>query len=326
MSETELPLPSVTVVVEWDNARWSELPRARAMLRATHDQLLALGPALNESRLLILFDKESVQQSFIDETLRAELYDDRVRSRCEVVPTTGLRYYSLKNLGASLAATEVVAFVDSDVVPEPGWLPSLLAPFRDPNVHVVCGNTYMTADNIYAKAFALFWFMHQRTADEALRPVDYFFASNVAFRRHTACAHPYPTHSSFRGSCGLLCETLRAKGVTLWQEPRARVEHPPPNGLWHFVCRALCEGHDTVARLSQAGEIDQQSFKAIYWRFRASLRESVRRIQRDRERVGLRRAAIPLATGIATLYYALVLTGEWLAVHHPAVIRRYFAI
>ena len=37
-----------------------------------------------------------------------------------------------RNAGLSVACTTIVAFVDSDCVPAPGWLPPLLAYFRDP--------------------------------------------------------------------------------------------------------------------------------------------------------------------------------------------------
>jgi hypothetical protein len=319
-------LPSVTVVLEWDNARRSEVDRVRATVRALHDQLLVLGPALDKSHLLVLFNDASVQRALIEEILHTELADERVRSRSSAVAATGLTYYSLKNRGASLADTEIVAFMDSDVVPEPDWLPSILAPFRDSHVQVVCGNTYMTTDSVYARAFALFWFFQFRAADGALKSVDQFFANNVAFRRHILDAYPFPADPGFRGSCTDLCEMLRASGITVWQQPRARVQHPPPTGLWHFVCRAICEGHDSVVRLAEKGEEDQQSLKHIYWRFRSSLGNAFRRIRHYRQRVGMSHAGVPVAISIAALYYALVFAGEWVSVRHPAVIRRYFAI
>ncbi len=319
-------LPSVTVVVEWDNARLSELRRARATLRTLHDQLLALGPILEQSRLLILFDDASVPWRLIEETLQAELADERVRLRSQAVAATGLTYYALKNHGASLADTEIVGFVDSDVVPEPDWLPKLLEPFGDPHVQVVCGNTYMTTDSVYAKAFALFWFFHLRAADGPPRPVKEFFANNVAFRRRVLEAYPYPPQPGFKGSCIDLGKTLRANGITVWQQPGARVQHPPPNGPWHFVCRALCEGHDNAVRQAAQGVASQRSLKSVYWRFRGSLADSVHRIRGNREQVALSRAGVPFAIGIAALYYVLVLAGECVSVRYPGAIRRYFAI
>jgi len=291
-----------------------------------HDQLLGLGPALDQSRVLIVFDDAAVPRGLIEETLQAELADERVRGRFEIVAATGLTYYSLKNHGASLADTDVVAFLDSDVIPEPDWLPSLLRPFRDSGVQAICGNTYMTTDSLYAKAFALFWFFQLRAPDGALEPAHHFFANNVAFRRHVFEAYRFPLQPGFKGSCVDLREALRANGITVWQQPGARVQHPPPNGLWHFVCRAVCEGHDTVVRLAANGHMGQRPLKPLYWRFQASLAESFRRIRRNRRRVGLSGAGVPVAITLAALYFALVLAGEWVSLRHPAVIRRYFAI
>ena len=55
-------------------------------------------------------------------------------------PAGGLRYYALKNLGAQLCEQPVVVFLDSDVVPEPGWLRRLLEPFARRDVEVVGGS------------------------------------------------------------------------------------------------------------------------------------------------------------------------------------------
>ncbi|GEL17038.1 mycofactocin biosynthesis glycosyltransferase MftF [Pseudonocardia asaccharolytica] len=42
-----------------------------------------------------------------------------------------------RNAGLAAAATDIVAFLDSDVVPQPGWLEPLLAAFADPAVGLV---------------------------------------------------------------------------------------------------------------------------------------------------------------------------------------------
>ncbi len=47
----------------------------------------------------------------------------------------------LRNLGARLARSEIVAYTDSDCVPQPDWLTVGTAPFADPDVGVVTGAT-----------------------------------------------------------------------------------------------------------------------------------------------------------------------------------------
>ncbi len=46
-----------------------------------------------------------------------------------------------RNLGVAQAAAPVVAFIDDDAVPEPGWLARLSAPFADPQVLAATGYT-----------------------------------------------------------------------------------------------------------------------------------------------------------------------------------------
>jgi mycofactocin system glycosyltransferase len=50
-----------------------------------------------------------------------------------------------RNSGWRLATTELVAFVDADVTPEPGWLEPLLAHFEDPEVAAVAPRVRSTA-------------------------------------------------------------------------------------------------------------------------------------------------------------------------------------
>jgi glycosyltransferase involved in cell wall biosynthesis len=52
-------------------------------------------------------------------------------------PRPGLS--AARNTGLRIATAEIVAFVDDDVRPEPGWLEPLSAAFGAPDVAVVCG-------------------------------------------------------------------------------------------------------------------------------------------------------------------------------------------
>ena len=46
-----------------------------------------------------------------------------------------------RNIGLSLAAGEIVAFIDDDAIPHPAWLEELTAPYRDPRIGGVGGHT-----------------------------------------------------------------------------------------------------------------------------------------------------------------------------------------
>lgn len=53
-------------------------------------------------------------------------------SALKVLPTTGKRYYELKNYGATHIRSDVLVFLDSDVIPEDGWLEALLEAIKQP--------------------------------------------------------------------------------------------------------------------------------------------------------------------------------------------------
>ena len=103
------------------------------------------------------------------------------------------RYYEQKNYGASLARNEVVVFVDSDVVPEPGWLKALLSPFRSPHVKVVGGASHVDLSRRTGRAFAAFWFFPPRGEDAPLGEAGWFFANNVAFRVTSSWRSRFPS-------------------------------------------------------------------------------------------------------------------------------------
>jgi glycosyltransferase involved in cell wall biosynthesis len=61
--------------------------------------------------------------------------DDRIRYLRQ--PPRGPA--AARNLGVSCALAPIVAFTDSDTLPEPGWLAAILEPFKEPNVVAVEG-------------------------------------------------------------------------------------------------------------------------------------------------------------------------------------------
>lgn len=313
-------LPSFSVVVEWENVRLSEAVLAQQMLAELARQTAELAEQTSPPpEMLLMYSRDAFDPAPVQAMLAAAFGPEHpVQPR--MVPTEGLEYYTQKNAGARAAAREVVVFLDSDVVPEPGWLAGLMQAMRDPEVAVVGGSTHVTPKGIYGKAFSLFWFFPPRDAGaEGLRKREMFFANNVAFRRDLFLSTGFPDTGQLRGQCCVLAQQLRHDGVDIYHNAGSRVAHPPPNGLVHFVRRGLSAGHDYAVELPAGSPV----LRSAYWRLRASLKDSARRIQEGRQSVGLSQPGAAAAIGIAATYHLLTFAGELVTHRAPNLIPKY---
>lgn len=313
-----------SIVIEWENARLSELGLAREMLRQLHEQLVEVDYPRPE--IIILHDKDNVDAQLIEKVV-GEVSGSRAwPADIRIIPTAGLEYYEQKNFGAHQSDADLIIFLDSDVIPERGWLAGLLEAFENPDIQVVAGDTYVSLEGFYNKAFALFWLFALRTEGDGLVRTNNFFANNVAFRRETFEAFGgYPNLPSFRGQCAALSEALREGGVDPLLQKGSRVSHPPPNGLRHFINRALCAGHDQMIN-RQHGKRRFASLLTPFIFYLYALGRSLKRsIKRHRD-VQLGPIGAAGAFGIAACYYTLRFTGALLTLVRPDLFHRHFAI
>jgi len=153
-------------------------------------------------------------------------------------------YYDHKNRGFDASTGDIVAFLDGDTDPSPGWLAALTAPFAD-GAQVVAGKTsYPGALAALGTEldFPLF-------AAETPGCVRAFFANNVAFRREVFAARRYPELPMFHGQCQVLALQLRAAGIAIRFAPDARVTHAWPDDLADWLEVRLLRGADTRSLL-----------------------------------------------------------------------------
>jgi hypothetical protein len=322
-------LPTFAVIIEWDNARISEVGRAREMLRQLRAQIAGLEPApAARPDIIILYDRHEVEDGLVEKVVSDCATPEEWPATVRILPTDGLGYYKQKNFGAAQVRdeVEVIVFLDSDVVPEDGWLASLLNSFADPAVAVVGGNTYITLDNLYSKAFALFWFFPLREEGTGLRQSPRFFANNVAFRREVFASHPFPELPSFRGQCIALADALARDGIKIHLRLDARVSHPAPNGGRHFVARALCEGHDERIIQAERGAGLAASPVGTCGRYGRDLARAAARTLRYGRRARLNPVTAVGALAIAGSYCTLKFAGELIAWVQPDLIRKRTAI
>jgi hypothetical protein len=289
----------LSIIIEWENALLAEASRAVEMLRQLDRQTRETGVS---AEVLILYDREEVDESVIHGCLDAAEVSSGFRTMASVHAVEGLSYYHLKNAGAERSVGELILFVDSDVIPEAGWLGRLLSHFDRDDVQVVGSTPYVDSSNVYEKTFALTWFFPLRSDDGPIAPADTFFANSVIFRREVFMAFPFPEPDGrARGHCVSLSRTLRDNGITIWRDPSARVSHPPPNGVKHFLVRGLYNGHDhyldvacrapgRVGRVAGVGHFVDQTARGL------------RRVLRYRSKVGMPLVGVPIALGITGLY------------------------
>lgn len=310
----ESPLPSISVVVEWENTKTSELARARAMLSTLFGQMHRLSNRFSAAPELILV--HDADHGAADQVL-SQLKDELAtfHGSVNVVEASGLDYYDQKNLGASHARNELILFVDSDIVPEEGWLEALMEAMILEGADVSAGLTHVTKDSFYDKAFASFWFFPVAGEIKGRHVADGFAANNVLFRAKVAKENPFPDNGQVRGRCLSLAENLVASGHKIVLEPEARVSHPPPNGMSHFFRRALCQGYDNRIGRDVGGRL--VTLRQFYW----DMRRSRARISANYRNVGLTATQSLGALAIAFTYYGIAFLGELVTFVSPTLIR-----
>jgi hypothetical protein len=332
-----MPSPAISIIVEWDNIRLAELGRCRAMLREVARQASELrhtgcrdvaaaagsvSPA-DAIELLVLYDSERIHRGAVESVLHAELGPAPAALAPRAIAAPGMAYYALKNFGVAHAAGAVVVFVDSDVIPEPGWLAELLAPLAREEVQFVGGNTYVDATGLYSKAVALTWFFPLRETGTDLRTANRFFANNFAARRALLAAHPFPLdEGAARGSCLALSRKLTASGITIYRNPAAQASHPAPKGLARFVVRALADGRDYWIHAASA----DRGVRSVARHFYYEMRRAVTAVRTHGSAVRLTRAGVPAAAAIGAGYYLLGFAASLATRAHPAFMKRRFQL
>lgn len=161
----------------------------------------------------------------------------------EVDPESG--YYEAKNTGFEATTSDVVAFADTDCLPDRRWLERLLAPFADPSTQVVAGRTTYRDDVLGAAASAIdFMYFTGPLGDHTTRN---FYANNVAFRRDVFARFRYqPAPGIYRGHCQRLGLALAEARIPIRFVPEARTEHRFPDSRRELLKLRLLRGADTV--------------------------------------------------------------------------------
>jgi hypothetical protein len=322
-------MQTLSVIIEWENAKLSELERALRMLERVGRQMSVLARERPLSaELIVLYDSDEIDRTVPETALSSAINASDWPGSIRLVEAPGQRYYEQKNTGADLATGELLIFIDSDVVPDEGWLKGLVEAMDDPSRLFVGGETYHAIDTLHDRLFAAFWSFTPKQPDRGVYAYKNFFANNFIVRREVFLANKFPDAPAYRGQCSVLAKQMRAKGIVIHRQGASTVSHPPPVGDGTFIVRALCQGHDAIYWKNQRRLgmlLNTNPLASLVRLIRQWIQVVVKVFQRAGQ-VGLGPAGAIAALGMGFSYYFWKFVGELVCFFNPGVIRRNFSV
>lgn len=295
--------PAYAVVIEWDNVRERVPTRVQTVLRALAREIdTQPGPA----ELISVFDPALVRETHAQAALAAAGLAGRPGLDIRHLACPQGRYYELKNAGARAARAEQLVFLDSDVVPEPGWLAAHREALGVRGARWAAGHTPIDSSSLYGKAVALGWVFQSPAAQWVAGGAQArFMANNFSCLRSQFLATPFPNAGSVRGACDDVSRRLRAEGIEIMGVRDARATHPPPQGCSGFLGKAWAEGRDRGLRRLHRGMAWHQrlSWPLEFWG--KALWRSTAGIVSRRQQVGLSWPGVPCATLCMGVFWSM---------------------
>ena len=296
--------PRFSVVIETANLSLADLDGLREGLASLAAQSLPL----DRAEEVFIADSGDVPSDVLEKTLQPYPW-----ARVMRLPE-GTGYEELKMAGARAASGDVIVFADGDCQYDRGWLESLLAPFADPAVAIVGGETQIDSSGGYGLGVAIASSFPARGRSAGLYTSDRYHLNNIAFRRPVLEQVPIPARRPCYRMSGIHAAQLLAAGYTILRQPAARAVHASPNGASHYFWRFVLMGFDAVVvpRLI-AEELPAANKSAEQWRrtmrlvrfwaaqARAKLADEIRREPSQLLRLPI---AIPVFAGAVALQAA----------------------
>lgn len=284
--------------------------------------------------ILFVHNKNSVLSKCLLDQLRIISVESTGSIDVRFIATDSSAYYIQKNIGYQRSLGSLNVFIDSDVIPDSGWLARLLEPFASPSVQVICGNTYIEPSGILEKAFALIWF-HPKyepatplLEDSTLvKRTDIFPANNVAMRRSATSDPPFiRLQGDVRGSCAVLAAELHDRGIEIWHNVGAGASHPIPDGALGSLLRALVHGRDLIiiSRYLRKRVNHGNDKNAHLWLWLKSIFGVPSAVKKRFRLVGVSFFELPVVLSICAIYYGVVISGAILTyVNTPFMLRHF---
>jgi len=317
MEKTESPkiidqnfkYPSFSIVIEWGRfLQADEAWRAQKMLQKLSEQILQASKKISICEIQIVFEPEEIDGSEVEKFAKKELSSCINIIQLRLVPAPGVLYYDMKNLGGKLSSNDLILLIDSDLIPDDGWLEGFLESFGQSDVNVVSGNTYLGGHTLLEKVMGLVLFMPLPDAMDHLYEKLQFYGQNVAFKRELFVAHPFPKSNSFHGHADTLLAELVNDNIKIYRQPKCRAAHPMPDTLKEFVTWGLVQG--------LSWHVKRKAFNMIlkpntYFKKHnpGSLKQIITRTRKRFRHVGFSLKVYVAACGILPVYFLCIFTG-----------------
>ena len=304
--------PTYSIILEMENAKsidWDEIGVGLKAL--AHEVAVVCATGFSRPKIIVSHGGPTEDESALYDNIKAEAPQLAQVADLAFAAWPGGRYYDLKNNGIALTEGDVVVYLDSDTVPQQGWLSNLLEPFQHAGTVCVNGHTYLSHDDFFSRTFALIWFFPMARGDERFASKRAINANNVAFRRDWIASHPFPAHNGFKVSCTLLMHQLRREGHKIVNVD-ARVYHYSPRGWRFFYWRALVTGRDADRKYVELHSPSRaQRIVKSFTRWGTMSWRTMRRVISHAPQTGMPLWQIPFSVLVGLAFYTLAFFGHF---------------
>ncbi len=160
--------------------------------------------------------------------------DEKSFFNVKCVGDDALHYYQLKNIGAANATSEILALLDSDVIPQSNWLSTIYQGIVEQGADAVAGislfrdeNQRFSPDNSFLQvAASISWgfVVPQNAASLILRP-NAFLSHNLGIRASVFQQHTYREDLGRTCAGSFLFNSLLESEAKLILQPNQRIAH-----------------------------------------------------------------------------------------------------
>jgi GT2 family glycosyltransferase len=213
----------------------------------TRNRSAALAKAC-EAMLAVDFDPDRWEMLIVDNSSTDDTPDvarsvaDANPGRVRVMVEEEIGLSAARNAGIDATTAEIVAFIDDDAFPEPGWLTAIVKGFRRPEVMCVGGPVAPLIEGELPGWFSGRFLPYLTVWDLGEDEIDLHYneyprGANIAYRRSgLERVGGFSTRLGRKGSSLLSCEEielclrLERAGYAVLYQPEARVRHFTPVG------------------------------------------------------------------------------------------------